>query len=695
MQTQSIKPAYLNSLVIAVLVLAPLVAIALYLPGLGKRIFSAEGFLPHLHCYMGDQKLVMLHVICDALVGLSYVAISSSLGVLVYRSHQHIPFQWILIAFGIFILSCGGTHFMEVLTVWHPVYWLAGDMKLITAVASVSTAAALPFLIPKILLLLEAAQASEDRRRKLETANKDLAELRRREAEAAASKLQEKDQKLVLALEASGIGMWSWDLSGRAVEADAQVHRHLGVGLNEPLNAGFLGRTIHPDDQARLNSLFQRTMRTAEDYEADFRVVWPNQKVRWVSARGRVFRDSEGRPRQVSGVTLDITDRKTSEQSIKENESRFRQLADTMPQMVWTATPDGKAEYYNRRWHGHRGAPAGMKLDDSWTHSLHPDDVPFTLSKWQTAMRTGEPFELEYRFKEHESGGYRWHLGRALPVRDPEGKILRWLGTSTDIHDQKMAEKEIRVLNSELEKRVRQRTGELEQANDHLEEFSYSVSHDLRSPLRAMQGLAQAISEDYGDRLDDQGRYYLNRIVLAATRMDQLIHDLLDYSRLTRVKLKPERVDLGESVNESIDQLESVILEAKAEISIGTPLPDVQGHRPVLVQVLSNLVSNAMKYVAHGVTPRIKIHATETPARVRLWVEDNGIGIDPAHHEQIFKVFERLHNSETYSGTGVGLAIVLKGVERMGGKVGLESARGQGSKFWIELPKPSALTGEE
>jgi PAS domain S-box-containing protein len=613
----------------------------------------------------------------------------------VYRAQKNIPFQWMVVSFGIFILSCGATHFMSVLTVWHPFYWLEGDVKLLTAVASVATAATLPLLIPKVLLLVDSAKKAEERQLKLEAANQDLTTLRRRDAETAANKLREKEQKLMLALEASGIGMWSWDLRTNAVEADSQVRRHLGVGLAETINSGFLGRTLHPDDQARLTSLFQRTMRTAEDYEADFRVVWPNQKVRWVSARGRVFRDPDGRPRQVLGVTTDITERKNSEQAIRENEARFRQLADTMPQMVWTATAEGKPEYFNRRWHDSGEVANGAKLDETWIQCLHPDDVPFTLNKWQSSLREQRPFEVEYRFKENRTGGYRWHLGRALPVTDPDGKVVRWLGTSTDIHDQKMAEKEIRVLNAELEKRVRERTSELEKANEHLEEFSYSVSHDLRSPLRAMQGMAQAVWEDYGARLDDQGRYFLKRIVLAASRMDQLIHDLLDYSRLTRAKLKPEPVNLRDAVDEALDQLETSIDESKAVVQIEPSLPDVYAHRPLLVQALSNLVSNAVKYVAPGVRPEISIRATQTPNGARLWIEDNGIGIDPSHHEQIFRVFERLHNTDAYSGTGVGLAIVHKGIQRMGGKVGVESALGHGSKFWIELPTPAKVARPE
>ncbi len=227
---------------------------------------------------------------------------------------------------------------------------------------------------------------------------------------------------------------------------------------------------------------------------------------------------------------------------------------------------------------------------------------------------------------------------------------------------------------------------QLADANHELETFSYSVSHDLRAPLRAMQGFAQALLEDYGGRLDSTGQHYAGRIVSAAERMDLLIQDLLAYSRLGRLALDLAPVELDAVVRDALALQDAELKERRARVNVDTPLPRVRAHAATLRQVVANLVSNAAKFVATGTEPRVRVRAEEHDDRVRLWVEDNGIGVAPEHHERVFRVFERLHGIESYPGTGIGLAIVRKGMERMGGRSGVESEPGRGSRFWIEFP---------
>ncbi len=238
----------------------------------------------------------------------------------------------------------------------------------------------------------------------------------------------------------------------------------------------------------------------------------------------------------------------------------------------------------------------------------------------------------------------------------------------------------------ELEERVAARTAELEERNAELEAFSYTVSHDLRAPLRAIQGFSQAILEDQADRLDDEGREYAVRVVRAAARLDLLIQDLLAYSRLSRADLTLARVDMGAAVHDALVQLESDLQQRGASVEVTEPFGYVRAHRTTLVQVLANLVSNAAKFVAKGTTPVIRISAERRGAVLRCVVEDNGIGVAEEHRDRIFRVFERLHGIEAYPGTGIGLAIVRKGLERMGGRAGMEPGGDQGSRFWIELP---------
>ncbi|GAO35644.1 hypothetical protein SCT_1035 [Sulfuricella sp. T08] len=247
---------------------------------------------------------------------------------------------------------------------------------------------------------------------------------------------------------------------------------------------------------------------------------------------------------------------------------------------------------------------------------------------------------------------------------------------------------EVRAYVTQLEQRVAERTADLAATNQELEAFSYSVAHDLRAPLRAMQGFAQALEEDYGNSLDPRGREYIGRIVTAAERMGTLIQDLLSYSQLTRAEIQLSPVSLAAAVKVALAQLDSEIGKTGARITAIPALPEVMGHAPTLAQIISNLLSNAIKFVPSGIQPQVRILTEDRGERVCLWIEDNGIGISPEHQSRIFRVFERLHGIETYPGTGIGLAIVHKGAERMGGEAGVESETGKGSRFWVELDKP-------
>ncbi|HKC24580.1 MAG TPA: ATP-binding protein, partial [Thermoanaerobaculia bacterium] len=239
---------------------------------------------------------------------------------------------------------------------------------------------------------------------------------------------------------------------------------------------------------------------------------------------------------------------------------------------------------------------------------------------------------------------------------------------------------------AELEQRVVERTQQLSEVNAELEGYVRSVSHDLRAPLRAVHGFGNLLLEEAGGKLAKTEREYLERMVSASGRMNALVRDLLTYSRLAREDVEVRPLDLQNVVEEARDLLQVELDERGAAIEIVQPLLSVVGHHTSLVQAMANLISNAAKFVAPGVHPRIRVHSEGSGDRVRLWVEDNGIGIPQADQEKMFRMFERLNGSENYPGTGIGLAIVRRAVERMGGIVGVESRSGEGSRFWIELP---------
>jgi signal transduction histidine kinase len=280
------------------------------------------------------------------------------------------------------------------------------------------------------------------------------------------------------------------------------------------------------------------------------------------------------------------------------------------------------------------------------------------------AQKRAERAATEARHRQHE-------LEQEVMQRKKAEEALR------------LAQEKLRDHTVDLERLVAERTANLSETIRSLEGFCYSIAHDLRAPIRAMQGYATVLAEEAS--LSDAARDYTHRIRRASLRMDQLVHDLLLYGRLTHEAVERSPVHLEPVVKKVLEQLAEEIKARQAEIKVIHPLAEVLGHPSVIEQALVNLVSNALKFTRPGVCPHIEIRSEQLPKLVRLGIEDNGIGIGAQYHDRIFNVFERVHRQEEYSGTGIGLAIVKKGVERMGGRVWVESQLGKGSIFWIEL----------
>jgi PAS domain S-box-containing protein len=434
---------------------------------------------------------------------------------------------------------------------------------------------------------------------------------------------------------------------------------------------------ISPETRAAFERMHEKVC-AGEKQQLEFEIIGLKGTRRWMETQAVPIRDPQTGAYLHFGVTRDITHRKKAEEALKQSEASFRQLADSMPQIVWASEPDGTLNYYNRQWYELTGAPRGKIGDESWLPVLHPDDRQRCLDVWKASVKAGKTYEIEYRFKLPRRNEYRWFLGRALPVRDDSGAITRWFGTCTDIDDQKRAEER-------LEQAVKERTASLQDAIAQMEEFSYSISHDLRGPLRAMQGYCHILLEEVSAQLDEQHCVYLKRISKSAERLDRLVQDVLSYTRISRSETPATRIDLNQLVEEVI---RSYIGNDRpdSEIVIQRPLHAVAGHEPSLVQCMSNLIANALKFSRNGESPRIQIRTERVADKIRIWVEDNGIGIRADHIHKIFGMFERTPEASNFEGTGMGLAIVKKAVQRMKGEIGVESQPGCGSRFWIELP---------
>lgn len=383
----------------------------------------------------------------------------------------------------------------------------------------------------------------------------------------------------------------------------------------------------------------------------------------------------------------EIAERKQAQEALREREEWFRLVvSSTHDYAIFALDTKGRISSWN---------PGAERILGYSEQEIIGQATSLLFTEEDQANGVAEVL-LDQALKDGRAVDERWHVRKdnstfwasdyIIALRDNEGALRGFARIMRDMTEQKKVEEAIRQLNEELERRVQQRTAALQESHEQMEAFTYTVAHDLRAPLRAMQGFSQALAEDYESQLDSPGCDYLRRINGAAQRMDALIQDLLAYSRLTRSGFRFELVNIETVLNPVLDALAGEIKSKQAEVAVQRPLPQVHAHPATLEHILSNLLANALKFVAKNSRPKIRVYTEMRDSFVRLWVEDNGIGISPEHQERIFRVFERLHGPEAYPGTGIGLAMVKKGTERMGGQAGVESQVGQGSRFWIELP---------
>jgi len=377
-------------------------------------------------------------------------------------------------------------------------------------------------------------------------------------------------------------------------------------------------------------------------------------------------------------------------EELTEQKEWFRVTLTSIGDAVIVTNRDGKVSFINPE----AERLTGWEWKDAQDKSLR---AIFRIVNEQTRHPADDPVEKVFRdqrvvgLANHtlliSKHGVEWPIeDSASPIYGNTGEIMGVVLVFHDATELRRAEKLLKNYSNDLEKKVLERTIELHRTINDLQAFSYSVSHDLRAPLRAMQAYAQVLQDDYGDKLDGTGRDYLARVASSAQRLDALIQDILTYSRLGGEQQAIQPVNLDQLMTDIVEQYPS-IKEASAAIDVRRPLAVVMGHEPALTQVISNLLGNALKFVPPDRTARIIVATEVKENTVILSISDNGIGIRPEDHARIFKMFEQV-DGKKYTGTGIGLAIVKRAVEQMQGTVGLESAVGEGSRFWIELLKP-------
>jgi PAS domain S-box-containing protein len=416
--------------------------------------------------------------------------------------------------------------------------------------------------------------------------------------------------------------------------------------------------------------------------------LYTQDGTRWLQTDKVPYRDDAGAIVGIVGFAIDITERQAAEEALRKSESRFRgAFENTNVAMVLTDL-DNRFIRVNRAFSRLFGYTPAELLTMTLADLTHPDHLAESLANREPLMAgTADFFEMEKRYV-HKAGHVLWGRTNVSVVRDPGGRPLLYVGQVQDITERKAAEEEIRRLNAELEGRVRARTAELEAANKELEAFSYSVSHDLRAPLRAIDGYSRIILRDYAAEMPEDAREYMADVRRNAQQMGQLVDDLLAFSRLGRKALRVQRVDIPGLVRECLDEIRP---PASAKVRV-SDLPPVTADRALLKQVWVNLLSNALKYAGKRETPVVEVGAADGPDGPVYFVKDNGVGFDMRYAHKLFGVFQRLHKAEDYEGTGVGLATVQRIIHRHGGRVWAESEPDRGATFFFTLgPDGAAL----
>lgn len=505
----------------------------------------------------------------------------------------------------------------------------------------------------------------------------------RKQAELAMHRSAERYQSLVSAFTSI---VWASNAEGAFVELQPGWAAYTGQSWENYQGYGW-AEAIHPDDREEVLALWTQARHQKLLYQAEGRIWYEAcEQYRYFEARAVPLLNPDGTVREWVGTLTDVHDRKQAVAALRESEARFRQMTDTAPVPVWMSGTDKLCDYFNRAWLNFRGRTMQQELGNGWAEGIHPDDVQRYLNTHATAFDQRQPFEMEYRLQRFD-GEYRWVFDVGVPRFTAQGDFVGYIGSCIDIHDRKQAEADIQQLNDILESRVKERTAQLEAANQELEAFSYSVSHDLQAPLRHIAGFVDLLQKRL-DRigLDAASQRYLTIITETTRQAGVLIDELLAFSRMGRTEMRLMLVDMNQLVREIQQELEPETAHRQIHWQIER-LPMVRADLSMLRLVVRNLVENAVKYTRSRAEAKIEIGSSSREREEVFFVRDNGIGFNMQYGHKLFSIFQRLHSDLHYEGTGIGLANVRRIIHRHGGQTWAEGKVNAGATFYFSLPK--------
>ncbi|UYQ94595.1 PAS domain-containing protein [Chitinophaga horti] len=504
------------------------------------------------------------------------------------------------------------------------------------------------------------------------------------------------EERFRLVARATNDTLWDWDLASNKIWWSESFAKMFGFSKPDFSRAEW-AQHIHPDERAQVEAaLYGVINENKNQWNCEYRFRRENGEYAHILDRGYVLHNEFGVPYRMLGSILDLTAQKQAELEVASNIAQRQFLAESMPLMVWTADADGKVDFVNRQFEFYTGIFYDDAMEGGWQQAIWKEDLPMLLDTWQRAATVKADFHCEVRVMVSKKD-FRWNLLRAKARKDQKGALISWVITTTDIHEQK-------VMNEILEEKVEERTRqllainrELEASNNDLQLFASVASHDLQEPLRKIHMFSKLVKDRHDGDLPEDTHLYLDKIMQSARRMKALVINILNFSKLSADQAEYTKTDVAQVVKEVMDDFEVIIREKNAVIEVGD-IPPLAVNRLQIQQVFQNLISNALKFTTPGEAPKVSITgyrvaqlsftAPEDPTGrwCRISVKDNGIGFDTEYKNRIFGLFHRLNSKDRFEGTGIGLAITKKIVEKHNGIITAESNEGEGAVFTIILP---------
>lgn len=511
--------------------------------------------------------------------------------------------------------------------------------------------------------------------------------------------LQEVNNRLNFAMQTGRLGSWELDLSTGAMHCNEQFRSNFGLPSQTQLTYEKLLSLILPEDVQRADDALKYAVNNRTLYVEEYRIRWPDNSVHWIAVTGQAIFDEDSAARRMIGVTVDITERKQAQLHLQQSEAYFRMIADTAPAMIWIAEKDGTFSYFNKAWQKYTGRSLEQNKDSGWYDIMHPEDTDKWKINFSRSSRDRKNFYAEFRLKRHD-GTYHWLACSGIPRFNSQDEFVGFIGACTDIDDQKMVE-------DALERKVRERTIALEDANANLskrnhelEQFVFITSHDLQEPLRKIRLFADMLESVKPGTTKIDTALYLRKVKQSAIRMSDLIRDLIAYSRLELGENAFLPVDLNQIVTNVIEDFELLIKDKDAKIEVNE-LPVIDAVPLQMNQLFYNLIGNALKFSGTNGDCRVTITAnkisdaemkdlptlTVGPTYYRIVVADNGIGFNQAYADKLFVIFQRLNQKEKFEGTGIGLALCRKIMDIHNGDIQAFGVEQQGAAFHIIIPE--------